>query len=219
MTMKICSYTMTGDTGFAPNPFYNYCTLAACTPNHMNAQLCPKDYIAGFFTDRSDPYLVYWMEVAVVLDYNSYFNDPRFHKRKPKMAGSWIARCGDNIYFLDESGNWTQAPTFYHQDEESIRKDIRYAKVYIGWKFGYFGKLAYSESNRLPQHLRTALKKGIGIKYTRESDLHFNDYLTWLDSKSLGRHGEPRDRGKHSSCYSGTKDCELSFSCRTRRCA
>ena len=37
--MKICTYTMTSDTGFAPNPFYGYCTLAACTPNHMHDYL------------------------------------------------------------------------------------------------------------------------------------------------------------------------------------
>ena len=26
------------DTGFAPNPFWGYCTLAVCTPNHMGVQ-------------------------------------------------------------------------------------------------------------------------------------------------------------------------------------
>ncbi|MFC1451894.1 hypothetical protein ACFLSJ_00955 [Verrucomicrobiota bacterium] len=35
---KICSYVMTTDTGFAPDPFHGRCTLAACTPNHVNAR-------------------------------------------------------------------------------------------------------------------------------------------------------------------------------------
>ena len=27
------------DTGLAPNPFWGYCTLAVCTPNHMGIRL------------------------------------------------------------------------------------------------------------------------------------------------------------------------------------
>ena len=57
--MKICLYTVKVDTGFAPNPFYGYCTLTACTPNHMNAKLDKGDYIAGFLTDRGEPLLDY----------------------------------------------------------------------------------------------------------------------------------------------------------------
>ena len=30
--MKLYSYVMIYDTGFAPNPFWGYCTLATCKP-------------------------------------------------------------------------------------------------------------------------------------------------------------------------------------------
>jgi hypothetical protein len=45
--MKLCSYIIKNDTGFAPNPFWGYCTLAACTPNHMGLHLYPGDWIIG----------------------------------------------------------------------------------------------------------------------------------------------------------------------------
>ena len=61
--MKICVYTLTADTGFAPNPFHGTCTLAACTPNHMGAKLVKGDWIAGFFTNAKTPCLVYAMRV------------------------------------------------------------------------------------------------------------------------------------------------------------
>ena len=107
--MKICTYTVKTDKGFAPNPFYRYCTLTACTPNHMNARLNSGDYIAGFFTDQIEPYLLYWMRVDEVLDYDTYFREPRYQKKKPKLQGTWISRCGDNIYYRDKHGKkWGQ---------------------------------------------------------------------------------------------------------------
>ncbi|WP_225761747.1 hypothetical protein [Acinetobacter sp. Marseille-P8610] len=30
--MKIFSYVVSRDFGFAPNPFFNFCTLATCKP-------------------------------------------------------------------------------------------------------------------------------------------------------------------------------------------
>ena len=113
--MKICTYTVKADKGFAPNPFYRYCTLAACTPNHMNARLNIGDYIAGFFTDQVEPYLLYWMRIDEVFDYDTYFREPRFRKKKPNLQGTWISRCGDNIYYRDKQGSWKQTPTHYHK--------------------------------------------------------------------------------------------------------
>jgi Nucleotide modification associated domain 2 len=41
--MKVYSYVVRCDTGFAPNPFWGYCTLAACTPNHMGIHIQIED--------------------------------------------------------------------------------------------------------------------------------------------------------------------------------
>lgn len=193
---------MTSDTGFSPNPFYGYCTLAACTPNHMHALLETGDYIAGFFTDGGVSYLVYWLRVDEVLDYNEYFHDGRFKRKKPNLNGTWISRCGDNIYCRDKSGIWIQKDTKHHKEKDLVEKDTRYAVKYIGRTFSYFGERAYSKSNLIPGKCSDALKKGKGIKYTREMDTYFTEYLSWLNSKPLGRHGTPRDRNKQCECTS-----------------
>lgn len=198
--MKICTYTIMTDKGFAPNPFFDYCTLSACTPNHMNAQLLNGDIIVGFFTDRYDPFLLYWMEISEVLNYDDYFNDSRFQKKKPNLKGSWESKCGDNIYYRDNEGNWKQIPTLYHSDTLAFKQDTRNPVVFIGNIFSYFGQNAYCERNKLPKKLSQVLKCGQGIKYTHNSDPLFNDFISWLKSMDLGRHGNPRDMNKINSC-------------------
>lgn len=44
---KLLKYVMTSDSGLAPNPYFGVCSLALCTPNHMNAKLKPGDWIVG----------------------------------------------------------------------------------------------------------------------------------------------------------------------------
>lgn len=94
---KYLFYRMTSDTGFAPNPFWNYCTLAACTPNHQRAKLEEKDFIIGVeglglakkrrqkgHKTHIEQSLIYVMEVEDILDLDSYFRDQRFHEKKYK---------------------------------------------------------------------------------------------------------------------------------------
>jgi hypothetical protein len=202
--MKICTYTVMTDKGFAPNPFFDYCKLAACTPNHMNARLFKGDIIVGFFTDRHTPYLLYWMEISEVLNYDDYFNDSRFQIKKPNLEGSSEFKCGDNIYFRDNKGNWKQIPTLFHSDNFAFSQDTRYSVVFIGNVFSYFGQNAYCEGNSLPKKLSQVLIKGQGIKYTRDSDPLLKDFILWLKSMDLGRHGNPRDMNKLNSCEKRT---------------
>lgn len=200
------------DKGFAPNPFFDYCTLAACTPNHMNARLLNGDIIVGFFTDRHAPILLYWMEISEVLNYNDYFNDLRFQKKKSNLEGSWESKYGDNIYYQDNEGNWKQIPTLNHSDTSAFNQDTRNPVVFIGKTFSYFGQNAYCEGNKLPIKLSQVLKKGKGIKYTRDSDPLFKDFISWLKSMDLGKHGNPRDMNKINSCEKRTGNiCETKF--------
>ena len=198
--MKVCTYTVKTDKGFAPNPFYGYCTLAACTPNHMNAKLNEGDYIVGFFTDHEEPYLLYWMRVDAVLDFDTYYRGQKYKRKKPQLNGTWISRCGDNIYYRDEHGNWNQTPTVYHKGNMALEKDTRHAIVYIGKKFSYHGENAYVHENRLPKRARSLFKGGRGIKYIHETSPGFHVFLSWFNSMPLGRQGNPRDREKRNSC-------------------
>lgn len=47
MAPQVLTYTVAVDLGFAPNPFHGWCSLAACTPNHMRARLILGDWIVG----------------------------------------------------------------------------------------------------------------------------------------------------------------------------
>src|SRR5207244_8067932 len=112
MAVSLCTYIMTDDTGLAPNPFWGYCTLAVCTPNHMG--VLPRDdklWIAGFSQKKYGNKLVYAMRVDEDLDFNAYYNDPRFADKRPNIWGTWRDVVGDNMYYRDGSGEWEQHRT------------------------------------------------------------------------------------------------------------
>lgn len=105
---------MTHDTGFAPNPFWGFCTLANCTPNHKPANLWGEDFIIGVeglslakerrqrgYKTHIEQSLVYVMKVEEKLDLDSYFRDPRFQEKKFKKTDDWRKRRGDNVYYQE----------------------------------------------------------------------------------------------------------------------
>src|SRR5208283_739042 len=113
--MRLCSYTVVHDTGFAPNPFHRYCTLATCTPNHMGVRLSLGGWILGTSSVNEGNKLIYAMKVSEILDLDDYFNDPRFERKKPGPGG-WKRRCGDNIYFRRADGKWAQSGAYFHTE-------------------------------------------------------------------------------------------------------
>jgi hypothetical protein len=86
--MRLCSYIVVYDYGFAPNPFGGYCTLAARTPNHQDVQLCRGDWLIGHATAARGRGLIYAMQVSEVRGFDDYFNDPRFEPRRSLFQGS-----------------------------------------------------------------------------------------------------------------------------------
>ena len=202
--MKICTYTIKKDTGFAPNPFHGYCTLATCTPNHMGARLDRRDSIGIFVRASSSRCLVCTILLGEILGYDSYYHDGRFEKKKPVLTGPPELRCGDNIYHRNRAGKWVRDKGPYHQDPWAFEQDTRYARVYIGTTFAYFGENAYDHP--LPPSLRSVLKKRQGLKYTREGDPLFKKYWRWLESQPPGVHGQPRDLETSKSC--SPKSCK-----------
>src|ERR1700730_16462974 len=105
---RLCTYIVTMDSGFAPNPFWGWCTLTACTPNHMNARLDKGDWIAGFLSKSRENRFLFAMEILCVMQAGLYFADGRFALKKPKVSLDWKERCGDNIYEQLADGTWLQ---------------------------------------------------------------------------------------------------------------
>src|SRR5438132_12599879 len=124
--MRLCSYVVVHDTGFAPNPFGDFCTLAACTPNHTGVRLKQDYWLLGHSSVGLGNTLIYVMQVSEVLDFDEYYRDPRFGFKKPRKRG-WQARCGDNMYFRDKRSQWAQDPAaVHHLDRQTIGKDTKY---------------------------------------------------------------------------------------------
>ena len=178
--MRLCTYIVKSDKGLAPNPFWDYCTLALCTPNHMNVHIYPDDWIAGFTDRKSGNELVYCMKVDEVLNLDEYYCDNRFQCKKPVRNGTAKQQVGDNIYYRDEQGDWRRdSQTRFHRDQAHFAKDTRYAVVYISSNFYYLGR----DSTTVPSEFLELLPaSGRGVKLDHSPDI-VGTFLEWVRTK------------------------------------
>lgn len=143
---KLSSYTIDRDFGFAPNPFWNFCTLATCKPN-IRGFAEVGDFIIGFGGSRTlkSGKLIYVMCVEEIMTFEQYWADDRFQIKKPNVYGSLKAQYGDNIYHKDSKGAWIQENSHHgHGNGDSknsnLKNDTKYDRVLISknewWYFG-----------------------------------------------------------------------------------
>ena len=112
--MKLFSYVVARDYGFAPNPFYNVCTLATCKPQiRRNAAVGDWVIGTGSASHARSGHLVYAMEVSEVMTYTEYWLDRRFAKKRPVLRAGKKRAFGDNIYRCDGAGRWHQADSHH----------------------------------------------------------------------------------------------------------
>jgi hypothetical protein len=146
--VKIHSYLVRYDSGFAPNPFYGYCTLATCKPL-IRQRANEGDWVVGSGSNdrtiRRGGHLVYAMRITESLTIDEYGADRRFQPKKPYRNGSRKQSCGDNIYFRSASGfPWKQRDSFHSNADGSINtshvdRDTGVDRVLISDDFIYFG--------------------------------------------------------------------------------
>lgn len=194
--MKIYSYVVRYDSGFAPNPFFKYCTLATCKPL-IREKASIGDWIVGCGSAdknvRRGGHLVYAMKVTEALDFHSYSLDPRFRQKIPYRNGSRKQSCGDNIYYRNAANSeWLQRDSFHSKEDGNLNplhvaRDTKVDRVLISNDYVYFG--GYGPI--FPEHLRNfdgldVCKSGIGFKTFCDSELisHFNHWI-----RSLGVSG------------------------------
>lgn len=141
--IRAFSYVVAHDGGFAPNPFYRWCTLACCKPR-IRASAMPGDLIIGL--SRRCERLVYLMRVSERLTFEAYWADPRFEAKRPDWGSPRRKRRrGDNIYQPDAAGGFTQLRSSHwdHQrNQESShakRRDTGVNAVLAARDFAYFG--------------------------------------------------------------------------------
>jgi hypothetical protein len=189
--MKMYSYVVRYDSGFAPNPFYGYCTLATCKPPiRKSAEI--GDWLIGCGSaDRSvqrGGYLVYAMRITETLTFDEYNADLRFAQKQPFRSGSRKQSCGDNIYKRNTSTDlWVQRDSFHSLNNgapnpEHIAKDTKVNRVLVSEDFVYFG--GYGPS--FPDALRNfdgfdVCKIGIGCKRFDHQPLILT-FIEWIRS-------------------------------------
>lgn len=195
--MRLFSYVVARDYGFAPNPFGGWCTLATCKPR-IRQKAVVGDWIVGLAAkrDKPDPSLVYVMRVDEVLSYDAYWNDPRFFCKKPSRLGSLKQVFGDNIYHRNRAGEWCQADSHHSHEDGSpnlrnIANDTQSERVLIGKQFAYWG----SNATRVPAEFINF--RGYTIQVRRSHRNRFPSefveaFLAWFEaSGQQGCLGQP----------------------------
>lgn len=180
--MRVFSYVVEHDLGFAPNPFHGACTLACCKPD-VRKKAEVGDYVLG--TGAVKPklrgLLTYWMKVDEIVTFDQYWSDNRFRHKKPVMAGTTYLRYGDNIYHRDGGDAFKQEYSFHSLEDGSLsvgdlkRDTGKSDKVLIGRDFTFWGRSGV----KLPSHLVCFLKTGPGYRY-KFTDQQIQALLKWI---------------------------------------
>ena len=143
--MRLFSYVVSRDYGFAPNPFEGACTLATCKPD-IRSSASVGDWIVGTGSkaQKRQLYLVYVMQVAEDMTFNQYWTDDRFQRKRPSLSGSLKQAFGDNIYWRGDDGRWQQSDSHHSleggsENLHNVRRDTKSDRVLIGGTYAYWG--------------------------------------------------------------------------------
>lgn len=194
IAMRIYSYVVARDFGFAPNPFFGYCTLATCKPKiRKSAEIGDRILGTGSKKKQRDGYLVFAMQVDEIMSYNKYWNDSRFLVKRPNMHSSLRNAYGDNIYHKDSSGRWIQEDSHHSKSngqpcDANIRHDTKIDRVLIGRHFWYWG----GSGPPIPSRWQKKVCK-IGQGHRKICGRLASDVTAWLDDLDQGYCGEPLD--------------------------
>jgi hypothetical protein len=189
--MRLHSYVVRYDSGFAPNPFYGYCTIATCKPDIRRSANIDDWIVGSGSNDRSirrGGHLVFAMRVTETLSFSEYDSDLRFQRKKPYRNGSRKQSCGDNIYFRNSKNDpWHQRDSFHSMRDgtpnpEHIARDTGADQVLISNDFVYFG----GYGPKFPQALRDfhgldICKTGIGRSCFDDKEL-IQHFVGWIRS-------------------------------------
>ncbi|WP_437296057.1 hypothetical protein [Sorangium sp. So ce426] len=203
--MKLYSYIVARDYGFAPNPFYGFCTLATCKPR-IRAGASAGDWIIG--TGAKSRYdlagrLIYAMQVGEVLDFDTYWNEPRFLAKRPHLNGSLKVIYGDNIYHR-VGKIWVQSDSHHsfengRPNKANIKWDTGVNRLLVATKFVYWGASAPT----IPKRFRPFRKTDEDVCCKARGHRIFGvelatAFAAWLEEQGKwGVHGEPLEFAKH----------------------
>jgi len=187
---RLFTYTITHDTGLAPNPFFGICTLALCKPK-IRSVATVNDWIAATGTEESGfgRKLIYAMQVTSIMTFEEYDNFCNAHLRNkiPNMR---------TLSIIDKVGDcqigYSASQIIYRDgihNEVQLRRDLDGRNVLLSDKFIYFG----ADAKELPDDLLPIIHKR-GHKSNANSR-YFERFLEWFEilrrQHGLGQIGYP----------------------------
>lgn len=197
--MRLFSYVVARDYGFAPNPFFGVCTLATCKPKIRRVAIL-ADWVIGTGSSKRNRmgYLVYAMRITETMTFNEYWTDQRFRRKKPNLRGSKKQAFGDNIYCKDGNENWRQQDSHHSYqggapNRFNIENDTQTDRILISTDYAYWG----GSGPEIPHKFRNY--NGFDICAGRNHKSKFpealvNEFIVWF--RSLGSNsylGAPLD--------------------------
>jgi hypothetical protein len=202
--IRLFSYKLTVDSGFAPNPFHGVMTLATCKPKIRESKK-PGDWLAGFTSiglngdEAGYERLIYLMQVTDKIFISEYWNNPAYEVKKPTPDATRKNSVGDNIY-KPVVGNpishldFEQIPNRSHKPENA-EKDLSGRYVLISKKFWYFG----CNPVELPADIRPDIPKGQSSQGNMTHDLaRAMRFIEFIESNyKKGIHNNPTGWKKH----------------------
>jgi Nucleotide modification associated domain 2 len=197
--VRLYSYVVARDYGFAPNPFYGTCTLATCKPL-IRKKAAVGDWVIGTGAAGNGltGHLVYAMKITETMTFDDYFADPRFQAKKPNIMGSLKQAFGDNIYHRGQAGDWLQLDSHHSLADGSpnpanVANDTQTNRLLLSDHFGYFG----ANAPAIPMNVRISgtndLRAGRGYKNNFDPDF-VEWFVGWFEQLDrIGADGRPRE--------------------------
>lgn len=222
--MRLYSYVVARDFGFAPNPFFGFCTLATCKPR-IRKHASVGDWVIGTGAKGTYKYLgrlIYAMQVSEILNFDKYWNDPRFILKRPNLKGSLKVMYGDNIY-RREGRRWVQADSHHSLPGGRLNKanlvwDTGVDRLLVATKFVYWGRSAPT----IPTRFRSFGKEKVDICSGRGHRVFTGDlpgaFAGWLEHEGKwGVQGDPLEFAKHERAMAPAPKTAETTSRRTAR--
>lgn len=214
--MRLYTYKMTTDIGFAPNPFCNILTLATCKPT---IRRCADrgDMLVGFTAKTGHRMngkvgkILYIGIIDKIVTLGEYFNNPSYDMKKPDMEhDKQIYKVGDNCYRKDSGHKlgFEQLHCMHSnrktglRDDDRAKWDISGENVLICSDFMYFGNKAVDT----PPNLQAVIpNRGHRSKSNNDYVERFVSHFEYLKQKpkyhSSKIHGRPFSWGQDDSSW------------------
>ncbi len=180
-------YVVARDFGFAPNPFFGFCTLACCKPKIRSVAEI-GDWVFGIAGGKlaAPHHCVFGMKVTEEMSFDDYWIDPRFACKKPLRNGSRAMMLGDNIYHRAEDiEEWEQEDSHHSRPDglpelSNVKRDTSTNRVLISDDFVYFGQAACL----VPEHVIDAIQYENRVGHRRFRMADAAPLLDWFDMAS-----------------------------------